>query len=757
VSGGPDGRQSPPYMVQLKDLTAERVKHGDVEAYSSIYRYPTSDPYSGPVLSGWYMDFDCAENPGRAQKECAAVVSRLVNEFRIPEEMIGIAFSGGKGFHMVLNRRVFNAQPSEDLPKVWRSMMEEMVHVCKLKTVDSVIYHRRALWRLPNSKHRSGYYKIHITKSELDNTPIEKIRELATKPRLTLAIVPSHVPEAERWYLKHVSEIKKRVSEWKEKLDAADLSVLKADLPCVQKLFGSGAPLGRRNIARYVLGVSFRTAGKSLEECQRLLVEFNSRCDPPESEANVVNDVTRLYTSEYHVGCGDFEEYCPGKEACPLFTEKGVGKENVVTEQAATMFSEAVKAEAERCLMEDPIVYVAKVGGLLHKGDEELLKLDWLSALSPELSQQIHLMSVGKSGKGKSHHCEVSLEFIPIEYVIYVMEPSPKSFFYAAKAGIKFDKRVLLIDDARQAHIPILKALTSQNRRKPRAWSVDEQEFIDMNIEGNMAVWCSSVSPIRDQEGQLTRRFLIVNPSEDEALDKQVAEFAIARIRRGFGVGDVPPEFEVVKCMTATLKEQTCRVVIPFEFNFPTDPQRTLHNFFLSILQAAAKANMRKRLTVDREGERILWAQPEDFEEAKKIWIGFAVYQKGKVDATSLRILDVLPEAEPQGSMDEHGKEMRPEPCDTAPTVTYLSRRLKEAPSTVRDKLENLYDAGLIDHKWFGSWNTQHFYWKMPFLAMLDEETKIRPESLTLDSLGSFAVSVGLDTRYAEEYLRRLN
>ena len=757
VAGTPDQRKSPPYMIRLKDLPGEREKHEGQEAYTSIYRYASADPYLGPLLSGWYVDFDSPEDLGRAQKECAVVVNELIRRFKVPEESLGIAFSGGKGFHLMLSRHVFNAQPSSLLPKIWKSMTDEIVQQCRLKTVDTGIYHCRALWRLPNSRHASGYYKIHITKSELENLTIEKIRELATKPRVTVAIISRHSSEAEHWYSKHVKRIEKWIGERKEKFEAADFTTLQVDLPCIQKLFQSSIPLGRRNISRYSLIIAFKMAGKSLEDCKGLLLDFNSRCDPAENEGKVLDEVERLYGSNYHIGCGELEEYCPGRENCTLFAKtmvKAEPIEGVVAEQRETVFSEEVKAEALQRLKEQPIAYVVKIGNLRHKGDQVLLELDWLSSLSPELAYQLHLMSVGKTGKGKTDHFETALEFIPRENVIYVNDPSPKSFYYAAKAGVKFDKCILLIDDATEDHIPILKSLTSQNRLKPRAWSVDEQQFIDLNIEGDLVVWCSSVSPIRDEQGQLTRRFLVVNPVESEELDRQVAKFTIERMRRGVSRKEVPLEFEVVKCMTKILKGNMCKVVIPFEFDFITDPQRTLHSFFVGILQAVAKANMFKRLVVEREGEKIIWAEPEDFEEAKKIWKEFALYQM-KVDYTGLRILEALTDKEPQGSLDEKEKETRPEPSDDAPTVSYLAKKLRESPRTIRDKLNNLYDAGLVDKKWWGSWNTEHYFWKVPFLTKLEEETKIKKESMSTESIRSFALAVNLE-QYAEKYFEKL-
>jgi len=163
---------------------------------------------------------------------------------------------------------------------------------------------------------------------------------------------------------------------------------------------------------------------------------------------------------------------------------------------------------------------------------------------------------------------------------------------------------------------------------------------------------------------------------------------------------------------------------------------------------------MFKRLIVESEGEKILWAEPEDFKEAKKIWKEFALYQM-KVDYTGLRILEALPDKEPQGSLDEKSRETRPEPGDDAPTVSYLAKKLHESPRTIRDKLNNLYDAGLVDKKWWGSWNTEHYFWKVPFLTKLEEETKIKRESMSIESIRSFALAVNLE-QYAEKYLEKI-
>lgn len=336
VVGDPKyNRKSPPYMVKLKDLPKEREKYGDVEAYTSIFRFLSPDPYVGPMLSGFLLDFDDAENPEKARKEAVIIVKEIVRRYRIPEESVGICFSGGKGFHIVLNRRIFNVEPSGLLPQVWKSMAEELLNQCRLRTLDVGIYDCRRLWRLPNSKHPSGYYKIHITKSELENLSMEKIREQATKPRTTITIVSKHSPEAEEWYRQHVNKVTRWMEERKHEFKSSDLIMLGVDIPCVQRLFQSSIPEGKRNVSRYALTVYFKTIGKSVEECKALLLGFNNRCTPPERQDEVLRQVEYLYEREYHIGCGNFQEYCTGKEHCPLFMKRKI-----------TEFPEAIKEEA---------------------------------------------------------------------------------------------------------------------------------------------------------------------------------------------------------------------------------------------------------------------------------------------------------------------------------------------------------------------------------------------------------------------------
>lgn len=698
----------------------------------------------------------------KTHEEALKLLNTLCHYF--PENAIIIRASG-RGFHLsVFVAGVNNVSLFIDILKTIAGKASLDPTIFREKEVYSS---RRKIREFGAKNERTGTYSTYISPQEfraLTRYPFARsLNEVRYPEKIEVAQFPLNLKlDVEKYQQEEIARkalIETKIPKKTTKLGAAHLN-----LTCIDALYNTPLPQGERRIrASKLLAIAYYLDNGTMAGFERLaesFASFQSENGVKLRAGEVAGWIRGIQAwlrdgKKIEWNCGDIKNYfknckidftCP--DDCPYATP------SIMADQKETIFPDEIKVEAMKQLQSNPIEYVVKVGNMLHKGDQALLEMDWLSELTPELAQQLHLMSVGKTGKGKSHHAEVALEFLPREYMIYVTDPSPKSFFYATKAGYRFDGCVVFIDDAREEHIPILKSLTSHNRRKPRTWSVDEHEFIDINIEGNFTVWISCVSPLRDEQGQLTRRFFVVNPTESGELDEEVGRFTVERMRLGLSKEEIPPQFEVVKYMSKILKEQRCKVIVPFDVELPTDPQRTLPSFFMTILQSVAKANMFKRLVVEKDEEKIVWAEPEDFEEAKKVWKEFALYQM-KVDYTGLCILDALPEEEPKGTIGEDGKETRPEPSDKAPTVSYLAKKLHESPRTIRDKLENLYDAGLIDKKWWGSWNTEHYYWKLPFLTKLEEGIKIKDGSLTPEQIKELADRLGLGD-HIEQYLSKI-
>ena len=96
---------------------------------------------------------------------------------------MGLYFSGSKGFHIEVSRKVFRPEPSPCMLKLSKRMAIKAVDA-GVKTLDTGIYTQGRLWRMPNSiNSKKGLYKIPLTFKELRDLDAAAIAELAKNPR----------------------------------------------------------------------------------------------------------------------------------------------------------------------------------------------------------------------------------------------------------------------------------------------------------------------------------------------------------------------------------------------------------------------------------------------------------------------------------------------------------------------------------------------------------------------------------------------
>jgi predicted transcriptional regulator len=321
-------RKTPPEMVKVSQLHEWWAKHQSSGGglFSTICRYPTDDPYVGGVLSDFYVDFDCEENPDRARKEAVALVKKFINDYDILEDCISIAFSGMKGISMTVDYRAFGAESSADLPLIWKSIVQELITKLKLRTADTSIYERRRLWRLLNSKHqKTGLYKIPLTLAELEKLTIEEIKGKAERPReLFIKADARAIPKAERLFLEHKTRIENWANERKKTFEKAELRTIMDDPPCVKKRLETGAKIGERNSYTFQLAIYWANRGLGQEVILKNCDEFAAKCEEPLTESEVgalVNSAVKgVEDKRYSVGCSSeaFADLCD-KSNCPFF------------------------------------------------------------------------------------------------------------------------------------------------------------------------------------------------------------------------------------------------------------------------------------------------------------------------------------------------------------------------------------------------------------------------------------------------------
>ena len=251
-------------------------------------------------------------------------MNKLIDEYGIPEASISIAFSGCKGFHLTVNPNVFNAQPFDSLPSIWKSIAGDFARKYKLKTLDLSIYDRRRLWRLLNSRHdKTGLYAVQITKAELENLDIEQIKQLASKPRepfITAEFKPA--PEAERLFNEHKEKVEAWMLTRKQRFETSQLKTVTDDPPCIKKLLEKGAQKGNRNITTFQLAIYYAGKDMSQQEIQQACAQFAAKSDEPlsenEIETLVDSAVTGFADGRYSIGCSIFADLCD-KPNCPFF------------------------------------------------------------------------------------------------------------------------------------------------------------------------------------------------------------------------------------------------------------------------------------------------------------------------------------------------------------------------------------------------------------------------------------------------------
>jgi len=319
-------RKTPPEMILREQLSQWKSAHESSQAglFASIFSFSSPDPYIGEVISPLYLDWDKEDNPNAARKEAAATIKKLIEEYKIPESSIAIAFSGCKGISVTIAPEVFNAKPSNDLPLVWKYIAKDLQTRLHLKTLDTGIYDRRRLWRILNSRHnKTGLYKIPLTLTELENLSIEQIKALAAKPREPFIQQQAQsIPDAERLYREHKEKTENWLSTRKPQFQKDTLKTTD-DPPCIKRLFESGAQKGNRNTQTFQLAVYYASKDLASQDIENLCSQFASKSDTPLSEQEIqtiVDSATKGYAEgRYSVGCSTFADSC-NKDTCPLFS-----------------------------------------------------------------------------------------------------------------------------------------------------------------------------------------------------------------------------------------------------------------------------------------------------------------------------------------------------------------------------------------------------------------------------------------------------
>lgn len=302
---------------------------------------PSVAGYEGKLWAP-YLPIDLDHPELAPALESARLLSHFfLDGWRIDPNGVQIYFSGAKGFHFMLDTRLFGKMvPSRNWPMVFDALRRHIAQQLPERlreVVDLSIKDRMRLWRLPNTIHeKSQLYKTLLTPADLEKLNADEIRALAKKPRpLTVTDETGLLSRVEVEENRAASELLRRIQRQFKKLTRqpfdykfsrpADLTHI--EFPCAgaQAIWQRHIEPGHRNNCAIRLASELRLLGLSAEECAKKLFEWNDKNHIELASDELASVVHSAYQHRfpYRYSCRDavLRRYCSlaNDAACQAF------------------------------------------------------------------------------------------------------------------------------------------------------------------------------------------------------------------------------------------------------------------------------------------------------------------------------------------------------------------------------------------------------------------------------------------------------
>jgi hypothetical protein len=265
----------------------------------------------------------------------------FVDRWEIDPNAVQVYFSGSKGFHLLLDTRLFGKiLPAKNLPVIFDSMRRHLAgelpeHL--RETVDLAIKDRVRLLRLPNTVHeKSKLNKIILSLDELENLDADEICESARKIRplivtdetgLVSGVDVKENPTAAQFFQRIQRQVKKFTRKPFAYRFRRPENLARIEFPCaaLQRIWESHIESGYRNNCAIRLASELRLLGLNEEEANDKLIEWNEKNHIQLSVTELHNVVRSGYQHRfpYRYSCGDeiLRFFCPlpDYESCRKF------------------------------------------------------------------------------------------------------------------------------------------------------------------------------------------------------------------------------------------------------------------------------------------------------------------------------------------------------------------------------------------------------------------------------------------------------
>ncbi|HXV80824.1 MAG TPA: primase C-terminal domain-containing protein [Candidatus Binatia bacterium] len=304
---------------------------------------PTVAGYGGKVWAPFFpIDLDHPDLLP-ALEATRVLTAFLLERWQIDASAIQIYFSGSKGFHLMLDTRLFGKiLPSKNLPLIFDSLRRHLaleIPEPLRDTMDLAIKDRVRLLRLPNTIHeKSNLYKISLTLEELRSlSPVEIRGRARTLRPLTLTDETGFLSHADVKENPSTGQLFRQVRRQLKKLTRkpfayrfrrpADLTQLRFPCAALQTIWESQIEPGYRNNCAIRLVSELRLLGLTEDEASDKLFDWNERnaIGLPADELRSVVRSAYQHRFPYRYSCRDpiLRRFCllPDYDSCRKFVE----------------------------------------------------------------------------------------------------------------------------------------------------------------------------------------------------------------------------------------------------------------------------------------------------------------------------------------------------------------------------------------------------------------------------------------------------
>ncbi len=298
--------------------------------------HPSIAGFDGRIWAA-FLPFDIDGEPSSDGLAAALTLARqtytfLQRHWCLPEGAIHIYFSGHKGFHLLVDARVFGRiAPTNDLHRIFSLLRLQAWRLLGMPAgaarFDLAIGDKVRLLRLANTRHRqSGLYKVPLSAEELHALTTEEILVLARAPRpLTRALFRGLLPSEPvgpvgpaQATFSQVRRLARRGRPHPYRLPQPPQDLTEALCVARQHMLRHDIPRGMRNNVAIRLASALRRAGYTLAQSSAILGEWNRRLTVPLPARELQSVIRSAYARAfpYAYGCHDevIRLFCPFRD-----------------------------------------------------------------------------------------------------------------------------------------------------------------------------------------------------------------------------------------------------------------------------------------------------------------------------------------------------------------------------------------------------------------------------------------------------------